>query len=344
MVAVAARTNGITTLTPRGDTALENCKERIADRLLGIALQFENPLRDACTHHLGTNGKMLRGQLAVRAALADGADTNQAIEWGVAVELLHNATLVHDDICDMDETRRGRASVSHLFGSQVALCLGDALISESYAAARRYTRRSETLDALSLTIKELAQGQASEFACNHYPSVERCFAIAIRKTGPLFSLPVCGALRTYDSSSVAGSTKKYLNACAIAFQAINDLANFDRRVSSANPSSDFSRMRPNIAISLFADSLDTATRRDFDALYRSLAQPRHEATCSQKLMEQFWITFSGSVALRSALSLTKLEVETADRLFEQLEKKTAEVVSPLHAWLLATSEKTCSLH
>jgi len=344
MNAVAARKNNVTTLTPRASSPVANCKKLIADRLSTTAQRFGNPLQDACRHHLRSNGKMLRGQLAVRAASVAGADISNAVEWATAVELLHNATLIHDDICDSDETRRGQPSVAHRFGSQVALCLGDALISEGFAAARRYSDRQETLDALNLAINELAEGQASEFSCTHYPSVDQCFEIAVKKTGPLFTLPVCGALQLSDGGFAVDDARAYLNACAIAFQAMNDLSNFDVNPSCNTPSSDFAKLRPNIAISLFAHSLDNTTRHDFETLYDSLKRPSHGTAHSARLMEQFWNMFLGSVALRSALSLTKIKVGAADQLFARLDPQTADVVSPLHSWLLATSAGTTLIH
>ena len=344
MNAVAARKNNVSTLPSRALAPVANCKALIADRLNKTAQRLGNPLRDACHHHLSSNGKMLRGQLAVRAASVIGAQLSEAVEWATAVELLHNATLVHDDICDRDETRRGQASVAHRYGTQIALCLGDALISESFAAARRYSDRQETLDALNLAINELAEGQASEFSCAHYPSVDQCFEIAVKKTGPLFTLPVCGALQLGGVASATDDVRAYLNACAIAFQAMNDLSNFDVNPVYNTPSSDFARLRPNIAISLFVDSLDATTRHDFDTLHSILKRPSHRTAHSARLMEQFWNMFSGSVALRSALALTKIKVEAADQLFARLDPQTADVVSPLHSWLLATSAGTTLIH
>src|SRR4030095_833294 len=73
-------------------------------------------------------GRMLRPSLCLATARAFGADQDDALHTAVAIELLHNAFLVHDDVEDESDTRRGRPTLNALHGSSVAVNVGDALI------------------------------------------------------------------------------------------------------------------------------------------------------------------------------------------------------------------------
>jgi len=85
-------------------------------------------LRDASQHIIGSGGKRLRPQLVLLAYLtAGGQDVSKAIPIAAAIELVHTATLVHDDINDHSITRRGKLSVHARFGRTFALLTGDYL-------------------------------------------------------------------------------------------------------------------------------------------------------------------------------------------------------------------------
>lgn len=81
------------------------------------------PLSEAAHHHFDVSGKMLRAKMALSAAKVLKIDQAAALHWAVAVEILHNASLIHDDICDGDQFRRGRPSVWFKYGRNVALTL-----------------------------------------------------------------------------------------------------------------------------------------------------------------------------------------------------------------------------
>ena len=78
---------------------------------------------------------MLRAKMAMHGADALQVNQTAAIRWAAAVEVLHNASLMHDDICDGDKQRRGNQAVWAKFGRNVALTLGDWLIALSFEFA-----------------------------------------------------------------------------------------------------------------------------------------------------------------------------------------------------------------
>jgi geranylgeranyl pyrophosphate synthase len=93
--------------------------------------------------HLGAGGKRLRARLAIAACQALGGRAEDAVDWAAAVELLHNASLVHDDIQDGDRTRRGKPALWARYGSAQAINTGDLLLMLPFRALCRYPAEAQ---------------------------------------------------------------------------------------------------------------------------------------------------------------------------------------------------------
>ncbi|MFB6262683.1 MAG: polyprenyl synthetase family protein, partial [Bradymonadaceae bacterium] len=118
-----------------------------------------SPLVEMGRHHLQTGGKRLRAMLPLAVGRRLGADPDALLPFGAACELLHNATLVHDDLQDGDRTRRGESTVWSTFGSERAINLGDAMLYwplllidrlDCSAATRNTLYRTTTRQTLSV--------------------------------------------------------------------------------------------------------------------------------------------------------------------------------------------------
>ena len=162
--------------------------------------------------HLGHGGKRLRARLALAACHALGGRAEDAVAWAAAVELLHNASLVHDDIQDGDQTRRGEPALWARHGVAQAINAGDLLLMLPFRALCEY--RAETQTALVQILAEYAErtvrGQIRELALTASPDEgwAEYFRAVSGKTGTLFALPVRGAahlagLRPDEASSLA---------------------------------------------------------------------------------------------------------------------------------------------
>lgn len=148
--------------------------------------------------HLAGGGKRLRARLALAALEALGGERRAGTAWAAACELLHNATLVHDDLQDGDETRRGRPTVWARHGAAQAVNCGDLLLMLPFAALEHVPappeRRWALASALARRAAAAARGQAAELAlAGETPAWERYRAAVEGKTGALFQLPVEGA-------------------------------------------------------------------------------------------------------------------------------------------------------
>jgi geranylgeranyl diphosphate synthase type I len=149
--------------------------------------------------HVGAGGKRLRARLALAAVEALGAPRESGLAWAAACELLHNATLVHDDLQDGDRYRRGREAVWARHGTAQAINAGDLALMLPYVALEQAPvedgARWRLARALAGSAEEVVRGQAAEMDLLHRGHLSwDAYARAVEgKTAALFGLPVEGA-------------------------------------------------------------------------------------------------------------------------------------------------------
>jgi geranylgeranyl pyrophosphate synthase len=133
-------------------------------------------------------GKMLRPLLVFVSAAAVGGDPAHAIPAAQALEMLHGASLVHDDIIDRAKERRGRSSLHLVIGTGPAVVLGDYLILHSYAlfARTKSCRVLEALEVLTRCAEECCRGQIEELVSETGDPEETYFSIVRGKTASQF--------------------------------------------------------------------------------------------------------------------------------------------------------------
>jgi geranylgeranyl diphosphate synthase, type I len=176
----------------------------------------------------GDRGKAVRPALAFLSAEAVGAAAEVALPGAVAVELVHNFSLLHDDVMDHDLERRHRPTAWALFGTGQAIVAGDALMIEAITSVLDPPTPERTRAAAALTsaTARMIAGQAEDlsFASRLDVSVEECAAMCANKTGALLSCAASmGAiLAGADEGAVAGLAAFGMHL-GLAFQAIDDL-------------------------------------------------------------------------------------------------------------------------
>jgi geranylgeranyl pyrophosphate synthase len=161
-------------------------------------------LVEMCRYHMKTGGKRLRALLPLAVAEAFGEDPAALVPFGAACEMLHNATLVHDDLQDRDRVRRGEETVWVRFGEPRAINLGDAMLYWTLLLAGRLQCTSAKRERVSTRILRetlrVVDGQEREFLLKDIaqPSIDDYFDMVEGKTSGLFSLPVAGAAAFCD--------------------------------------------------------------------------------------------------------------------------------------------------
>jgi geranylgeranyl diphosphate synthase, type I len=173
-------------------------------------------------------GKALRPTLALLAAAAVGGASPTALPAAVGVELVHNFSLLHDDVMDGDTTRRHRPTVWHVFGVSAAILAGDALLALAFdvlAASGNPAAQAGTR-SLSAAVQDLVDGQSSDTAFERRTDVElaECLRMAQGKTGALLgrACALGAAFGGGDAEQVAG-LRCFGERLGLAFQLVDDL-------------------------------------------------------------------------------------------------------------------------
>ncbi|MER7850717.1 family 2 encapsulin nanocompartment cargo protein polyprenyl transferase [Kitasatospora sp. NPDC096077] len=175
-----------------------------------------------------SSGKAIRPALVLAATQALGGTPAKAAAAAAAVELVHNFTLLHDDVIDRDETRRHRPTAWRVFGTTEAILAGDAMHSlalrlvaeDAHPAARGAIRR------LADCVVELCEGQQIDcaFEQRNDVSLTECLAMAEAKTGALLGAACAmGALYGGGSEEAAQAMDGFGREIGLAFQLIDDL-------------------------------------------------------------------------------------------------------------------------
>jgi geranylgeranyl pyrophosphate synthase len=215
---------------------------------------------------------MLRAKMALRAADFLKVDRTAALHWAVAIEVLHNASLIHDDICDGDRLRRGRLAVWSAYGRDVALTLGDWLVALSFELAAEAAQRSQTpmlVKILATHMKTTTIGEAREFDVRPVKDWDHYLQGAGDKTAPLLTAPLEGVAAMALHGGAAPTIGDCFRALGNAYQIANDILNFSGGDGANTCGSDLGRRAPNGVVVLFRQSLDVATKADFDNWYAS---------------------------------------------------------------------------
>lgn len=176
----------------------------------------------------GDGGKAVRPALALLSAEAAGAAPEVGVPGAVAVELVHNFSLLHDDLMDGDEQRRHRDTVWKVHGPAQAILVGDAL----FALAGEILLELGTVEAgratrrLTTATRKLIDGQAQDisYELRERVTVEECLEMEGNKTGALLACACSiGAVLGGADDKMADTLEAYGYHLGLAFQAVDDL-------------------------------------------------------------------------------------------------------------------------
>lgn len=182
----------------------------------------------ACKYVLTSGGKRIRAVLVLLACQAVGGKARHALSAATAVEILHNFTLVHDDVMDNATSRRGKPTVQKQWNLNVAVLSGDILLGRAYEELLR-TRSPhlpEMVDVLTDAFLTVCEGQALdlEFESRDNVSLREYFAMIEKKTGRLITAATeLGALAGNGSPAQRSALHSFGSALGRAFQLQDDL-------------------------------------------------------------------------------------------------------------------------
>jgi geranylgeranyl diphosphate synthase type I len=180
------------------------------------------------SEHLAGGGKFVRAGLVLSSATAAGAEADAAVVGGVAIELVHNFSLIHDDIIDRDLERRHRPTVWAEHGVGHAIIAGDALATLAFQVLLEEPSAERVRAAVRLgeATQAMIAGQAEDMASELRDSlsVEECLQMEAGKTGALLSCAsAMGAILAGAPAPTVDALADFGRHLGIAFQAIDDV-------------------------------------------------------------------------------------------------------------------------
>lgn len=217
--------------TVRYDERYESYKQMAEDTLQEFLSSFGTPslLYEPIHYTLTGGGKRIRPVLTMLGCEAVGGTATQARFGAIAVEIIHNFTLVHDDIMDAAPMRRNRATVHTQWNDSAAILAGDAMIALAYQAVLQtpnIQHLAEIIAAFNTGILEVCEGQALdlEFQERDRVTLDEYLLMIEKKTARMleFAAKVGGYIGNGEAAHIAALTE-FANAIGVAFQIQDDL-------------------------------------------------------------------------------------------------------------------------
>jgi geranylgeranyl pyrophosphate synthase len=187
----------------------------------------------AASYHLASGGQRVRARLALSSGKALGLSDDDAICIASCAELLHNASLIHDDLQDGQQFRRGVETVSAAYGRHIAICTGDLLLSAAYAALSRFGNPRLFPALISLVherTSSVINGQCAGLIPTGRAVADMALyeRIAAAKSGSLLSLPMELALAGSSNREWIEEARLAAEHFAVGYQIVDDMDDIEQ--------------------------------------------------------------------------------------------------------------------
>ncbi len=310
--------------------------KEIGDTLSSIG---PNDLREASIYLTKAGGKMLRPALTVLVCEAVGGTFSSCIKAAAAIELIHTFSLIHDDIMDKDDMRRGKPSVHKVWGEPVAILAGDTLFSKAYELVINskneidssnpeecLNRVNRTLSTVADACVKICEGQAQDmgFEGNFDVSEEEYMEMIFKKTGALIAAATeSGAIMGGADDKTVSSMYDYGKLVGLAFQIQDDYLDLvsDEDSLGKPVGSDIAEGKMTIIV---VNALANANDADKERLLEILKIGNKSGNCDQKDIDEAIAIFEKYGSIQYAKEVALLNVKKAKQLLEILPESEAK--------------------
>lgn len=213
-----------TSQVQRHDLSLESLL-RGAEHVLSEAAESHEPAQ----YHLKAGGQRMRMRACLEACLTLNINRDDSLALAASIELLHNASLIHDDLQDRDTVRRGRPTVWSKYGDNIAICSGDYLLTKAFGVLATHGRDlplTEIIYEVQQAVSQTINGQCEDVRLVDTDNAQRYETIAAGKSGPLIALPLVLPLITADRREHVEQAKRAIRFFAIAYQIVDDIGDW----------------------------------------------------------------------------------------------------------------------
>ncbi|MEL7106892.1 MAG: polyprenyl synthetase family protein [Pseudomonadota bacterium] len=232
---------------------------------------------EVTAHLVGAGGKRLRPMLTLGAARMMGYDGDNHIRLAATVEFIHTATLLHDDVVDESQQRRGRPTANLLWDNQSSVLVGDYLFARSFQLMVE-TGSIEVLGILSNAAATIAEGEVLQLsAARNLSTTEDTYLQIVRgKTAALFAAACeVGGVIAEASEKEITALRTYGDALGIAFQIVDDLLDYggDAAATGKNIGDDFREGKLTLPLIKAIARADSAERNFWS---RAIAKGKYD--------------------------------------------------------------------
>lgn len=267
------------------DDALSDLQALFGDELRRVETEISNHMKSAAAlipeigdHLIGAGGKRLRPLLTLSAARLSGYDGDDHITMAAAVEYMHTATLLHDDVVDDSDMRRGKPTARNLWGNPASVLVGDFLLGQAFRMMVA-AGSLPALDILSNAAAVIAEGEVMQLAAmnNAQISEDSYLDIIDAKTAALFAAAAeVGGVIADTKAAEQKALTAYGRNLGIAFQLIDDALDYGsvHRVLGKNTGEDFAEGKVTLPVILAYHRGDKAARQFWEDV---IGQPNDDA-------------------------------------------------------------------
>jgi octaprenyl-diphosphate synthase len=242
------------------------------DRLIRASLDSDVVLiRQIAEYIIGSGGKRLRPMLVVLAARACGYKGPHHVALAAIIEFIHTATLLHDDVVDESELRRGKQSAHAVWGNAASVLVGDFLYSRSFQMMVG-VGSMKVMKVLSDATNTIAEGEVEQLLNMHDPEVSeaRYFSVIEKKTAKLFEAACQLGAVLSGETRFEDDLAQFGRELGAAFQVADDVLDYtaDAETLGKNIGDDLAEGKPTLPLILCRESLAPERRDTIDETIR----------------------------------------------------------------------------
>ena len=286
-------------LKKKADSSFTELKNLVGDRLNNVSQQIKyklaseiNLIHKMTNYHLKSGGKRIRPLLTLGSAKLCGyKNGNRDVNLAACVELIHNATLLHDDVIDNSDLRRGIKTSNTIWGNQSSILVGDYLLSRCFEMMVE-DGSQEILKLLSSTSSKIAQGEVLQLEYKGEIDIleETYFDIINSKTAALF------AAATKVGACIANKNKKEKNALesygrnlGIAFQITDDALDYysTKTIFGKEIGKDFFEGKVTLPIIFLCQKASSNEKIFLEKIFKKKNRSKLELIETQKLIGKY---------------------------------------------------------
>lgn len=215
--------------------SLQDCRRLVAEDMARVDALIQRRLasevaliNQLSTYIIGSGGKRLRPQLVLLAAGACRYSGEHHIAIAAIIEFIHTATLLHDDVVDASDLRRGRDTANAVWGNEAAVLVGDFLYSRSFEMMVE-VQSMQVMDILASTTNRISEGEVMQLLNVHEPDISEAQYIDVieAKTARLFEAATrLGAELANQPADVIQGLADYGKYLGMAFQILDDVLDY----------------------------------------------------------------------------------------------------------------------